>query len=311
MTDFYERPYRDGDAAAVAELINAVAAAGGGPGGHAPSDVDDVVRHEVADPSADTLLVVDGDGRLAGVGLVPLPPAGGHRLELIGGVHPDRRGAGLGRRVLAWQLERAAARHAEVAPDASWAAQVVTGVADAPTLRLYEHFGFTVARHFLEMSAPTTSPPTVTPLDGLKLQQYHGSEERQVHALHNTAFQDLWGFQPRTFDAWAALTVASATFRPDLSRVAVAGDAIVGYLLAYGSDTPGRVYIGQLGTDAAWRRRGIASALLADVLDAAGRAGYTHAALDADADNPTGAVATYARSGFTVDQHVIAFHRPV
>ncbi|WP_238012942.1 GNAT family N-acetyltransferase [Dactylosporangium sp. AC04546] len=311
MTDFHERPYRDGDAAAVAELINTVAAAGGGPGGHAPSDVDDVVRHEVAEPSADTLLVLDGDGRLAGVGLVPLPPAGGHRLELIGGVHPDRRGGGLGRRVLAWQLERAAARHAEVAPEASWAGQVVTGVADVPALRLYERFGFTVARHFLEMSAPTAPPPTVAPIDGLRIQQYRRSDERQVHALHTAAFQGLWGFQERAFDAWAALTVASATFRPELSRIAVAGDTLVGYLLAYGSDTPSRLYIGQLGTDAPWRRRGIASALLADVLDAAGRTGYTHAALDADADNPTGAVATYARSGFTVDHHVIAFHRPV
>ncbi|GGM55619.1 GNAT family N-acetyltransferase [Dactylosporangium sucinum] len=311
MADYISRAYRDGDAVAVAELINAAAAAGGGPGGHAASDVDDVVRHEIADPDVDTLLVHSPDGRLVAAGLVPSPPPGGTRVELYGGVHPDRRGAGLGQRVLAWQLDRAAARHADVAPAEPWSAQVVTGVGDAPAIRLYERFGFTPVRYFLEMTAPTAPPPPIAPIDGLTIQRYHGSHEHDVHALHTTAFRDLWGFQERDFAGWAALTVASATFRPDLSRLALAGGALVGYVLVYETDTPGRLYVGQVGTAPASRGRGIASGLLAEVLDAAGKAGYSRAALDTDADNPTGAAGVYTRVGFAVDQHVVVYQRPL
>ncbi|WP_432843918.1 GNAT family N-acetyltransferase [Dactylosporangium sp. CA-092794] len=309
--DVHARAYRPGDAAAIAGLINAIAEAGGGPGGFAAADVEGVVEHEIRDPAADTRLLTDAGGALVGAALVPLPPAGGDRLELIGGVRPDRRGAGLGRELLAWQLGRAAARHAEIAPEARWQAQVVTGAADAAATRLYERFGFAVARYFLEMTAPTTPAPVVTPAGGIRLAPYQQDQERRVYSAHTAAFRGLWGYQERDFGSWAALTVRSGTFRPELSRLALAGDTIAGYLLAYDSGEPDRVYIGQVGTAGPWRRRGVASALLAEALAAAGRAGYVRAGLDTDAANPTGAAGVYARAGFVVDRRVVAYRRPV
>jgi mycothiol synthase len=310
MTDLHARAYRAGDAAAVAELINVVLQAGGGPGGHVAAEIEEVIDNEVRDPAADTLVMSDTEGRLVAVALVPLPPDGGYRVGLIGGVHPDRRGAGIGRELLAWQLDRAAVRHAETAPDREWLAQVVAGVADASALRLYERLGFTVARYFLKMSASTTPPPVATP-ERVRIVPFDPDQERRVHAVHEAAFRDLWGYQDRGFESWAALTVRSATFRPELSRVAVADDTIVGYVLPYDNGIPGQLYIGQIGTAPSWRRRGVASSLLADVLTAAGRAGFTGAALDTDADNPTGAVGTYARVGFVADQHLVAYRKPV
>jgi mycothiol synthase len=311
MKDLHARTYRPGDATAVADLINVVSQAGGGHGGHIAAEIADVMNNEVHDPATDTLVITDAEGRLAAVALVPLPPAGGHRVELIGGVHPDRRGTGIGRELLTWQLDRAAVRHAEVAPDAEWLADVVAGAADTSAIRLYERFGFTVARYFLEMTAPTTPTPVATPAEGVRIGPYHHDQEREVHAVHTAAFRDLWGFQDRSFESWAALTVRSETFMPDLSRVALAGDTIVGYVLPYDNGVPGRVYIGQVGTAGSWRGRGVASALLADVLGAAGRAGYTHAALDTDADNPTGAAGIYAKVGFVIAQRVVAYRKPV
>ncbi|GAA2644157.1 hypothetical protein GCM10010399_92610 [Dactylosporangium fulvum] len=193
MKGFHARAYRAGDAAAVADLINLVAEAGGGRGGLVAAEIDDVVNNEVKDLESDTLVITDAEGRLVAAALVPLPPEGGHRVELIGGVHPDRRGAGIGREVLAWQLDRAAVRHAEVAPDAEWLAQVVAGVADTSAIRLYERFGFTVGRYFLAMTAPTTPPPVVTPAEGVRITPYDPDLEREVHAVHSAAFRDLWG----------------------------------------------------------------------------------------------------------------------
>lgn len=47
-----------------------------------------------------------------------------------------------------------------------------------------------------------------------------------------------------------------------------------------------------------WRGRGLASALLADVLQAYRDAGLECAVLDVDADNPTGALGVYTKLGF-------------
>lgn len=44
------------------------------------------------------------------------------------------------------------------------------------------------------------------------------SEAGGGHAGHVAAFRELWGYQERDFDAWAALTVRSASFLPGLSR---------------------------------------------------------------------------------------------
>ena len=310
MKEFDARAARADDAAAVADLINAVGAAGGGPGGFSPAAIEEVMTNEVKDLATDTRVITDADGRLVGVALVALPPDGGDRVELIGGVHPDRRGAGIGRELLAWQLDRAALRHAE-APAAHWLAQVVAGVGDTTAIRLYERFGFTVARYFLAMTAPTTPPPARPPAEGVRIERYEQERVHDVYEVHRAAFSELWGNQDRTFEEWAALTVRSATFRSELARVAVAGDAIVGYVLPYDTGVPERLYIGQIGTASSWRRRGVAAALLADVLGAAARAGYTHAALDTDADNPTGAAGVYAKVGFVVDQRVVAYRKPV
>jgi GNAT superfamily N-acetyltransferase len=311
MTDLQTRPYQTSDAAAVADLINTISRAGGWQTGYVAAEIEDAVHDEVRDPAADTRIITDAEGRLVAAALVPLPPEGGDRVELIGGVHPDRRGEGIGRELLAWQLERAAARRAEIAPDAQWLAQVAAGTADASALRLCERLGFTIARYFLQMTAPTDPPPVAPLADGLRITGPSQEQERRLYAAHTAAFADLWGFQARPFESWAALTVRSEAFRPELSRLALAGDEIAGYVLAYEDAVPGRVYLGQLGTAAAWRRRGVASALLADVLSAAAGAGYTRAALDTDAASPTGAVGVYERAGFAVDQSIAVYRRPV
>ncbi|WP_183096864.1 GNAT family N-acetyltransferase [Streptomyces sp. TLI_171] len=137
--------------------------------------------------------------------------------------------------------------------------------------------------------------------------RYEPGREREVHAVHSAAFRGGWGHQERSFESWAARTVRAETFLPELARLAVVGEEVVGYLLPY-ADAPQTLYIGQVGTAASWRRRGVAGALLADLLGAAHRSGYTEAALETDADSSTGASGVYEKAGFVVN-HRIAVHR--
>ena len=104
--------------------------------------------------------------------------------------------------------------------------------------------------------------------------------------------------QRREFDKWLPLALHSKDFRPALSRVAFDGDEIVGYVLTYRDNDPTRSYIGHVGTRRPWRGKAVASALMAEVIEAARQAGYSHVCLGVDADSPTGAVGVYERAGF-------------
>ena len=212
------------------ELINVLVQAGGGPGGHVAAEIEDVVRNEVKDPAADTRLVTDADGRLVAVAMVPLPPAGGDRLELIGGVHPDRRGDRPRPELLAWQLDRAAARHAEVAPDATW-----LGAGhrrrDADTVRdpvLTNGSGSPSRATSWTCRPRPRRAPVAAGRRCCGSRRTSQARERVPACRAHRGVPRAVGLPGAQLGSWAPLTVQSEAFLPGLSRLALAGDAIVG-----------------------------------------------------------------------------------
>ena len=92
-------------------------------------------------------------------------------------------------------------------------------------------------------------------------------------------------------------------------------DTIVAMLLSYRFEADDAVlgyaqgYIDKIGTLAAWRGRGIASALILTALHRYREIGLTHAALDVDSDSPTGANRLYTSIGFAPHSRMITFER--
>jgi mycothiol synthase len=311
MAELITRPLLPGDEPAVADLYNLAAKAAGGYDGITGEELESLVTALITDRGTDTRLLHDPDGTLVAAALVPTPPPGGFRVDLFGGVHPDRRGEGIGRDLMAWSLGRAAALRREHAPDAEWIVEATAFVGDLPTVRLYERFGMKPARYWFEMTAPTTRQPVAPYPDGLRSVPYEPEWETALHAAHMEAFDDHWGYQKRDLDGWCELTTRSAGFRPDLCRLVLDGDEIAAYVLCYVDADPERMYIGQVGTRRPWRRRGLAGLLLVEVLAAAASAGLRSAGLSVDADSPTGAVGVYERAGFVVESRAVACQRPV
>ena len=68
-------------------------------------------------------------------------------------------------------------------------------------------------------------------------------------------------------------------------------------------------YVDTIAVLRAYRRRGLGTALLAQSLHALAQAGMEAAALDADAENTTGAVRIYERLGFRVRKTGIAYQK--
>ena len=68
-------------------------------------------------------------------------------------------------------------------------------------------------------------------------------------------------------------------------------------------------YIDLVGVTRAWRKRGIAPALLAKTLSAVAAEGLDKAVLDVDSDSPTGALGLYTGLGFEESNRSVAHNR--
>lgn len=255
-------------------------------------------------PDLDVRGVWSGD-RLAAVGVVSHTRSG-TRLEkafLEGRVDPACRGSGIGRRLLAWQIERAVEKLRECDPSLPWYVRTeeYEWVTDAH--HLYARFGLKATRWYEDLLRPLSEPLEVTASDGVEIMPWDAVPLEETRRVSNASFADHWGSTPRDADTWNHL-IASSAMRTDLSYVAVADGRVVGICLNahFPSDRAltGRLdgWISHLGVLRDWRRRGVASGLVARSLDAFREAGFSHAMIGVDAGNPSGASDLYRKLGF-------------
>jgi ribosomal protein S18 acetylase RimI-like enzyme len=135
--------------------------------------------------------------------------------------------------------------------------------------------------------------------------------DEEIRTEKNIAFADHWGSTPTEPARWAQMVRGHGS-RPDLSFVALdADDRVVGHCLnarhPVDDDLLGRRdgWIDSLGTLPDFRGRGVASALVQHSLHAFAADGCTHASIEVDSENPTGAAQLYRRLGFELEQRSI------
>jgi ribosomal protein S18 acetylase RimI-like enzyme len=155
------------------------------------------------------------------------------------------------------------------------------------------------------MGRPLDEPLPDTPsADGVRIAPWTLELDDATRDAHNEAFLDHWGSEPNTPDEWRHHHRDSPAFRGDLSRLALDGDRVVGYVVVHRFAEEDELlgmrvaWLGSIGVRRAYRRRGIASALIVATLAAFREAGLERADLGVDADNLTGAFGLYERLGF-------------
>ena len=300
------RPLQVDDAAVITELAERISARDHPTWSESLDEMRDELSHSWVDPSRDGVLAVDADGTAVAWGLVVAPPDPESlvRIILFGGVAAEHRGSGVGRHLLAWQHARA--REMLAASELSMPAWVLSYAADrAPEHgRLLQRMGFEPARYFTTLEADLERATTSAPMpEGVTVVPFDSSLSEAVREAKNAAFADHWGSQPASREGWESMQELDS-FRPELCRVALDGDAVVGFVITEINEDDWErqgsrsAYIGLVGTVREWRGRGLASALLGDVLQAYRDAGLECAVLDVDADNPTGALGVYSKLGF-------------
>lgn len=240
----------------------------------------------------------------------------GRRLFHIGLVHPDFRGRGIGRTLLAHNRARFRGR---VAPDVT-DAKLVTDLFETQTaaISLVRHLGYEPIRYSTMMVRPDLEkilPATLPP--GITSRAIKPSDVGAVHAAMVEAMGDEWSFVPMT-EAQLASSLEHRLFgQTHIWQVAWDGDEVVGGVLGWIDDAENaeydrlRGYAERIFVRRPWRGRGIASALIGQTLELFRARGLTNAALGVDTENPSGAFRLYERHGFRPDRQITTWARPL
>nr|WP_274997428.1 GNAT family N-acetyltransferase [Promicromonospora iranensis] len=320
-------------------LRNLIARADAEPYVETLEEIEEIFEGAWRDMAADSLLGFalstgsGADGELVAWAQVERPPGDVTEVRAFcwGGVHPDRRGEGIGRELLAWETGRARQMLAASGKDVP-ARIGVFAEDDGPASkhRLYERAGFGVRRYYSDLARPLTGPdatpvPDVALSGSLRLVPWSKDLDEATRLAHNDAFRDHWGSQPQTREQWAQRAgfapewsflvvdeapdvdalLASPDTDPDTAAALRAGEPLVaGYELAarYTEDFAVRGYsfgyTDILGARRAYRGRKVALAALAAGMRAFAADGMERAALDVDTANPSGAHGLYASLGY-------------
>lgn len=273
------------DAAAIAELLNADAAAKYGEADLSSAAVADWFGIDGVE-----MRVVEGDGRLLAYADA-LRSVDGEKLWLDVHEHPEHPGAA---EPLWEELEGLAG------PDAS--VRAIVSSLDESLLRQVGERGYRPLRSSFRMAVDLENGIAAPSLpDGITIRTLRPGEERRVHEAHMTAFADHWEFEPEPYERWAQFTLGEG-FDPSLWFLAEAVDELAGIAICrlHQSGDPRRGWVGILGVVPAYRRRGLGEALLRHSFAAFAARGCDRVELGVDAENTAGAVRLYERAGMHV-----------
>jgi mycothiol synthase len=254
------------------------------------------------DPERDVLLV-DGAGAARGYLHTRSDDESASGVFNLIYVHPEWWGRGLGSYLVRLGEERVQTLLDRAPGGDRCRVQVARFTTVDAAARLFEALGYHIVRTFWEMHVELDrEPPAYKDPDGITIRAV--DPERDIRPVHDAladAFADHWGRVLPSFERWRhrAIEAEGADFDPGLWFVAVDGDQIVGAVTcrAEAGRDDASAEVDYVGVRGAWRRRGIALALLRAALRELHTRGIPRAHLGVDAENASGATELYERAG--------------
>jgi len=317
MTDseYLRRPLTLDDAERGAEICSAVSASAGANERFQPRDL----RKEWTEPNLDlsdsSLGIFSRAGLLIGYAVLFATEEPPVRPWFAWAVDPEQGNPATRAELLAWAQERASAVIAQCPPEAR--VSVSGGVYQGYSAdeRALEAAGFSPARVWHEMRIDMTRRPTPPDLPvGFIMRPYRHEEDLPILVdVVRDAFSDHYGHIEQSFDRDLEMFRHwfhdSPYFDPERVMLAVdeASGAAAGSVLPLIEyhRRPGVGYIDMVGVCRAYRRRGLASALLRRSFTDYWDRGIRSVCLEVDGASLTNALALYERVGMSVSQSFV------
>lgn len=183
---------------------------------------------------------------------------------------------------------------------------------------LAERSGYAPVRWFADMERSLSGvlPETPELPEGLEVRPVTADDAPAIWRADHDAFRDHWGGfddSEASYRRW----VESPDFQPERMVVAWAGEevaaAVINAVFAEENRQLSlkRGWLESVFTRRAWRRRGLARALIVRSLHLLRDQGLDVAALGVDADNPSGAYGLYQSVGFRVTERFTQWRKPM
>lgn len=316
---FSQRALTERDAAGYIAVTRAIGKADEDPEYLDESGYRELLHSPLATPELEDFTGFFDGGRLVAYGRLTCRTSADpvHWLITQGGVHPDYRGLGLGTALIRWQQELAPKVHERRFPGRPLEISLGSVEGNAAAHELFRNEGFTPLRWYFGMSRPEGAPtgPDRAP-EGLEFAPYADLPLEESRLVHNEAFADHFHFTPQSAETWAAWNGRDAISK-ELSFLLrdERTSEPAGYIVASSSEAEFAatgvrdIHFNLIGTRPAYRRRGVASALIAHAVRASRGLGFQTASLNVDAQNPTGALGVYEKSGFECIHRFHAYNK--
>ncbi len=235
----------------------------------------------------------------------------GEIIHLFNGfVRPEWTRRGLGSALLRWAEAQAEAESLAKHAGLPVFLQAHGNSFEPALAALLDRHGYTAARHGVQMLRDLDLPiPDVPMPAGLVIKPVTRETARPVFDALNEAFRDHWNHREWTDNDYQSY-ISDVSFQPEKWLVAYdeSTGEVAGCVLnvvfpednaAFGLS---RGWTDPIGVRRAYRRRGLASALLVRSMQLLKDAGLREAALTVDMQNPSGAMAIYEKLGFRVER---------
>jgi len=170
----------------------------------------------------------------------------------------------------------------------------------------FEHFSFRMVAE-LEDDLPDPEWP-----EEISVRTFRDEDLRAVHELHQETFGDLRDHSRTPFDVWRHWTLREP-FEPGLPFLALADDELAGISICRPewSGDPSLGWVSVIGVRRPWRGKGLGLALLRHSFRELRARGKTRVGLGVDAENATGAVRLYERTGMEVVRRRLWYEKAV
>lgn len=306
------RRFRWADLPALVAITNRAVVADGDDHTTTEDELRDRFEAPYMNPESNCLVAVVAGHTVAGYCTAELDPRVGKGWG-TGYVDPDYRRQGIGTRLLA----AADARHvergqAEVPPELPLSCTRYCRDTNAGARALLARHGYAIVRRSWFMHRALDGPAEAQPLpDGVRWRPFAVERDaRAVYEAEQDIFRDNWGYMDIPYEVWTHLRLGEA-IDPALWLVAVTGESIAGLCLArpWGSERPGAAWIDTVGVREAWRGRGLARAMLAEMFGRLRASGFAEVELEVDAENTSNAVALYERVGMSARKTYLIHHK--
>jgi mycothiol synthase len=239
------------------------------------------------------------------------------RCYIFGTTKPEYRNNGVGTAVMKWATEHGESLLRSTKRTLPKYLRSDISATNSTAGSLFQSFNMSPVRWNDDLIIDLANSPEVFTATEYSIVPWDSSRDEEARITKNQAFMDHWGSTPTSEEGWEQL-VHGSTARLEQSFFALdQNEKIIGVLLSHRYESDDEVlgkrigWIDKLATLSEHRKKSVGKSLITHALAAYQRDGLTHAALDVDTENPTGAYGLYTAVGFSTFRGKVTYERIV